>query len=100
MRGEALIGLADQPVVKPFPADARFVACNQQHRSPSRIERKGRSPDSTIRIKSQFLHVRVFRAAERIYPRPLRSGTELLDDRGLSDQLTPHIQRKQTELRL
>lgn len=65
MRVKALVGLADQLCVEPFPWYACLISSNQQNRPAPRVERETDAPNAIVGIKTQCLHVRM--------PGPLQS---------------------------
>lgn len=96
---EALICLADQLAVElPF-ADVRFVPCNQEDRLALPVEGEGYSPFAIRRTESQFLHVRVAGAVQRIDAGPPQLRPELLEKAGRGQNLSLHVFRQREELR-
>src|ERR1035438_5308204 len=99
MRVEAVIRLADQLTVEPPFAAPRFISRDQQDRLAPGIERECDPPYSIRRAKTQFLHICVARAVQRIHARPSQLRPEMLKKTGQCQQLNPHVLAQLVELR-
>ena len=100
MSVKALIGFADQLLVKcPF-ASTGLVAGHQQDCLAARIERESNSPFTIRCTKSQLLHVRVPRAVQRIDTGSAQLRPELLKKSGQSENFRLDVLMQASEFRL
>ena len=75
-----------------------FVAGREQHCAAAAIEREGDPPDSAGGSESEFLHVGVARALERIHRRAPNGRTLLSQQPCPRHQLNPHRSRELRQL--
>ncbi len=80
MVAESLVRFADQLAIEALAASSRFISRDQQDRTPLRIERKGHPPLASARAETEFLHVGVSRAFQRINARPAQLWTKTLEE--------------------
>ena len=78
MSVEALVCLEKELPVKAYLTAAGFVACKKQNRLTSRVESEGDSPYAICCIESQFFHVGVSGAFERVCSRSSQLRPKLL----------------------
>jgi hypothetical protein len=69
VRGVSRVGSVDQPPIKSALVCAGFVAGYEQDGLPHRIEGKGNSPNSILRVEPHLFHVAEPRSFQRIYMR-------------------------------
>jgi hypothetical protein len=63
---ETSVGLRDELTIEPLLTTAGLVATAQYDRCPLRIESEGEPPDTVVGVETQFLHVLVPRAVQRV----------------------------------
>jgi hypothetical protein len=81
--GESAIGATDQVPVEASFRYPQLVAHGQQHGLTSGIESESHAPHATVSTESQFLHVRVSGAFERVRSRSAKSGPEQFKQAGV-----------------
>jgi len=94
---KSFIGFVDELPIE-SASTARLVSGDQQNHIAFRVERKRNTPDSSGRIKPQFLHVRVAGELQRIHIRSAKLWAELFEQPAPAPYFVLHIFRKRIEL--
>jgi hypothetical protein len=76
---ETSIGNRNEVAIETSLIATRFIASDEEDRSPSRVESESNTPLPAGGFETQFFHIRVARTAQRVYlrapkMRPIRSN--------------------------
>src|SRR5580704_13274203 len=94
------VGLCDELAIKSLLPAARLISRDQKYRIAFRVECEGDAPDAVCGVKAQLLHIRVARTLEGIDARPAKLRAKLLQQQGMSAQLTLHVIGQRVEFRI
>ena len=96
---ETRIGLRDQPAIEPPLTATGFITSAQDQRLTMRIKCKGKTPHTIGGIEPQLLHVRVFRAVERVHAGSAKLRPESLQQFHMGQQLILNLHSEIMKLR-
>src|SRR5882762_1488258 len=93
------VSLPDQAFIEfGLVRNSRFVTSNKHYRGALGVKSKGNSPNATVRVEAELLHIGVLRPVEGVNPRQLSGRTELFDHPKLGQKLVLNLDGQFIEL--